>query len=183
MFALYGDVPFELIGSPESFVSALRFDYAEHPLVESKPLLQWVGDGLERLELEMLFHASFTNPTLQLDALIAAAEDHLARPLVLGNGQFLGFFVTTELASEALQHAADGTALAIRVRAVLCEWAFGAELSSALAQPSSPPLALSSVSPPLPGASAISSTPFPATAAGPIMIFSDVLATSIVRSA
>jgi len=183
MFALYGDIPFELVGSPESFVSTLRFGYAEHPVVESKPLLQWVGDGLERLELEMLFHASFTNPTLQLDALIAAAEDHLPRPLVFGNGEFRGFFVTTELASEALQHAGDGTTLAIRVRAELCEWAFGAELSSILAQPASPPIAVTSASPALPGASAISSNPFPAVAAGPIVLFSDVLAATIVRSA
>jgi hypothetical protein len=40
----------------------------------------------------MLFHISFTDPAAQLAALLAAADDHQARALVLGNGVFRGFF-------------------------------------------------------------------------------------------
>ena len=93
MFALFGEIPFQVIGSPEVFESSRRFDYAEHRVVEDRPRLQWLAAELESITLAMLFHKSFTDPAAQLAALLAAAGDHQARALVLGNGVFRGFFV------------------------------------------------------------------------------------------
>jgi phage protein U len=93
MFALLGEISFEVIGSPEVFESSRRFDYAEHRVVEDRPRLQWLAADLESITLAMLFHISFTDPAAQLAALLAAADDHQARALVLGNGVFRGFFV------------------------------------------------------------------------------------------
>lgn len=93
MFAALGEIAFEVVGSPETFDSARRYDFAEHRVIESKPRLQWLGTDLERLRLEMMLHSSITNPAVQLEILKAAAAAHRALPLVFGNGGFRGFFV------------------------------------------------------------------------------------------
>ena len=86
MFAVLGDIQFEVVGSPESYESADGYDFPEQRVIESKPRLQWVGDELERLNFELMWHASFTNPATQLALLRATAATHLALPLVFGDG-------------------------------------------------------------------------------------------------
>jgi phage protein U len=207
MFALLGEIPFAVIGSPEAFETSRRFEYAEQRVVEDRPRLQWLGDGLETITLAMLFHASFTDPAAQYDALLAAAEDHQARALVLGNGAFRGFFVVEALAASNLQLAADATPLAIRVRVRLREWAPGAELDPTMPpRPAGVPLGLapapisfilpapasgaaapatSYVAPifALPGVSALIDNPAPTGPAGPEVSYADVPPSMIVRSA
>jgi phage protein U len=206
MFALLGEISFQVIGSPEIFESSRRFDYAEHRVVEDLPRLQWLAPELEHITLAMLFHASFTDPTAQLAALLAAGEDHQARALVLGNGVFRGFFVVESVATSDIQLGADATPIAIRVRASLREWVPGSEFDPA-APPrlaSAPlgiaPVAISYSSPaPLlgaaapaasytaptftqPGVSALVDNPLPGGAAGPNLSYTDVSAAAIVRS-
>lgn len=207
MFALLGEIPFQVIGSPEIFESSRRFDYAEHRVVEDLPRLQWLAADLEHITLAMLFHASFTDPAAQLAALLAAGEDHQARALVLGNGVFRGYFVVESVATSDLQLAADATPIAIRVRTSLREWAPGSEFD-----PAAPPrlasvalgiapVAISYSSPvPLlgaaapatsyteptftqPGVSALVDNPLPGRVNGPNLSYTDVSAGSIVRSA
>jgi phage protein U len=131
MFALLGEISFKVIGSPEVFESSRRFDYAEHRVVEDRPRLQWLAADLESITLAMLFHISFTDPAAQLAALLAAANDHQARALVLGNGVFRGFFVVESVATSDIQLGADAAPVAIRVRAGLREWAPGSEFDPA----------------------------------------------------
>jgi phage protein U len=206
MFALLGEIAFQVIGSPEGFESSRSFDYAEHRVVEDLPRLQWLAAGLESIALEMLFHASFTDPAVQLAALLAAGADHQARALVLGNGVFRGFFVVESVATRDIQLGADATPIAIRVRASLREWAPGAELDPAAPpRPSSPPLGLAPVainySSPAelagsdtqaanytaptfnqPGVSPLVENPLPGGASGPNLSFGDVPPAVIVRS-
>jgi phage protein U len=130
MFAVFGDIFFELLSSPNGFESTRSWDYAEHRVVENRPQLQWIADDLETIELDFQFHASFTDPSLQLNAMIAAAGDHNARPLVFGNGVHRGYFVVTSIRTSSRQMAADGSLISIVVRAVLKEWAPGSEITS-----------------------------------------------------
>jgi phage protein U len=206
MFALLGEIAFQAIGSPEAFESSRRFDYAEHRVVEDRPRLQWLAAELESVALEMLFHASFTDPAAQLAALMAAGDDHQARALVLGNGVFRGFFVVESVATRDIQLGADAAPIAIRVRARLREWAPGSEFDPAAPpRPSFPPLgvapiAISYSSPAAlagsgaqaanysaptfnqPGVSPLVGNPLPGGAGGPHLSFSDVPAAVIVRS-
>lgn len=207
MFALLGEIPFLVIGSPEAFESSRRFHYAEYRVIEDLPRLQWIGYGLETIALAMLFHASFTDPAVQYAALLAAAEDHQARALVLGNGVFRGFFVVETIEASNVQLAADATPVAIRVRVKLHEWAPGVELgSTAPPQPVIAPLGIApapiSFSPPapmlsvaapssayippifaLPGVSALVDNPAPSGPAGSEISYTDVPPSTIVRSA
>jgi phage protein U len=207
MFALLGEISFEVIGSPQVFESSRRFDYAEHRVVEDRPRLQWLAADLESITLAMLFHISFTDPAAQLAILLAAANDHKARALVLGNGVFRGFFVVESVATSDIQLGANAAPVAIRVRAGLREWAPGSEFD-----PSAPPrltltplgiapIAISYISPVSllgtgasaatysaptfnqPGVSPLVDNPLPGGAGGPSLSSADVPAAAIVRSA
>ena len=109
MFAALGDIQFEVVGSPEGYESAGAYDFFEQRVIESKPRLQWVGDDLERLNFELMWHSSFTNPAVQLALLRATAAQHLALPLVFGNGEFRGLFVIESIKMKSQQLSAGGT--------------------------------------------------------------------------
>jgi phage protein U len=129
MFAVFGEIIFEVINSPQAIESFRSWKYAEHRVLEGRPRLQWVSDPLERIVLEMMFHASFTDPAAQMSALFAAASDHQARALILGTGEHLGYFVVTSLSTVSRQMTAKGNIVALTARVVLKEWVIGAELS------------------------------------------------------
>jgi phage protein U len=158
MFAVLGEIVFEVLGSPNSFASNRTWEYAEHQVVEDRPKLQWLADGLETIELDFHFHASFTDPTAQTAALIAAGNDHNARALVFGNGVHRGYFIVTSLRTTAQQMTADGDLVAVTLRAELKEWALESELNAALSPVAPFPLIGIVVAPP---GSATSSVIYP----------------------
>jgi phage protein U len=93
MFAVLGEILFEVLTSPAGFRAQTEYHYAEHQVLEAPSRLQWLADGLQRITLELGFHVAFTNPYLQMTLLYTAAELHGALPLVFGNGIYRGFFV------------------------------------------------------------------------------------------
>src|SRR5216684_1429670 len=99
MYAVLGEIIFDVLTSPQALESARKYDYAEHKVVEDRPRLQWIAADLETLTLELSFHDAFTNPQTQLMLLENAAEDHRARAFVYGNGIHRGYFVVSELAA------------------------------------------------------------------------------------
>jgi phage protein U len=133
MFAVLGEIVFELLGSPDAFESIRTWEYAEHRVIEDRPKLQWLAAGLETIALDFHFHRSFTDPSAQLTALIAAAGDHNARALVFGNGIHRGYFIVTSICTTAQQMSANGELIAITVRAALKEWALESELDASAA--------------------------------------------------
>lgn len=192
MFAVLGDIPFEVVGSPESIESERVYDFAEHRVIESKPVLQWMGDGLERLKFDLRLHASFTNPAAQLALLRHTAAAHLALPLVFGNGGFRGYFVIESIGVRSQQLSAKGTPIAIGIALALREWAAGAELlAGALPSTLLPTLGIASSSTSsatassgaIPGVSALLNVASPKGAAGRNLEAADVPASAIVRSA
>lgn len=96
--------------------------YAEHRVVEDTSQLQWIADELETIKLDILFHASFTNPAAQLDALLEAASDHQARALVFGNGVHRGYFVITAISTIDKQTSDIGDPVSVSVRVGLKQW-------------------------------------------------------------
>lgn len=192
MFAVLGDIQFEVVGSPESYESADGYDFPEQRVIESKPRLQWVGDELERLNFELMWHASFTNPASQLALLRATAATHLALPLVFGDGGFRGFFVIESIKVKSHQLSAGGAPIAIRVALALKEWI--ADAQSLFSSPSlgvfttlgittaSTGTAGSGSNGTTPGVSALLNVPSPTGTSGPNLEADDVLAAVIVRS-
>ena len=192
MFAVLGDIPFEVIGSPQGYESAGVYDFAEQRVIESKPRLQWVGDDLERLNLELMWHSSFTNPAVQLALLRATAAQHLALPLVFGVGTYLGLFVIESIKVKSMQMSDLGGLLAIRVALALKEWIPDQALVSSASVPTVTPLGITTASTATggssfdgatPGVSALLSIPSATGTSGPNLAADDVPAAVIVRSA
>jgi phage protein U len=189
LFAVLGDIQFEVVGSPEGYESAEGYDYPEQRVIENKPRLQWVGDELERLNFELMWHASFTSPAEQLAVLRATAAQHLALPLVFGDGEFRGFFVIESIKVKSQQLSASGAPIAIKVALSLKEWiADSGLLSSALSLAAISPLGITNTSVGnadvvTQGVSALLSVPTATGASGPNLEASDVPTTVIVRSA
>jgi phage protein U len=126
MFAILGEITFQVLTSFEGFRSSSDYRYAEHKVVEARPRLQWLAQELQKISLEMGFHVAFTNPATQMNLLRAAGEDHQARALVFGNGVHRGYFVIESLEETHQQLADDGSFIAISARAELREWVPGA---------------------------------------------------------
>jgi phage protein U len=131
MFAVLGDIRFQVLGSPEAIDSRRAYTYAEHRVIEARPLLQWLANDLEHLTFDLKIHASFADPAAELNALKAAAAAHQALALVFGNGDFRGYFVIESIATRSMKLSAAGDPIAITVRLALKEWAKSAELNAA----------------------------------------------------
>src|ERR1700686_1485961 len=108
MFAVLGEIVFELLSSPEAFDSTRSWDYAEHRVVEDRPKLQWLAAGLQIIELDFHFHISFTNPVAQAAVLTTASGDHNARALVFGNRVHRGYFIVTSMRTTSQQMSSTG---------------------------------------------------------------------------
>jgi phage protein U len=184
-----GDIEFEVVGSPESYESADGYDFPEQRVIESKPRLQWVGDELERLNLELMWHASYTNPATQLALLRATAATHLALPLVFGDGGFRGFFVIESIKVKSQQLSAGGAPIAIRVAVALKEWIADAQslfnslsLTTLGITTASTGTSASSSNGTTPGVSALLNIPSATGTSGPNLEADDVPTSVIVRS-
>jgi phage protein U len=193
VFATLGEIPFEVVGSPEGFESSRAYDFAEHRVIESKPRLQWLGNDLERLKFELRLHKSFTDPAAKLALLRSTAAAHLALPLVFGNGGFRGFFVIESIAMRSQQLSAHGAPIAMTAALALKEWAAESELFSGTAPiPDFVPLGVTPVASgssksgapgSIPGVSALLRVSLATGASGPNLEANDVPASVIVRSA
>jgi phage protein U len=193
LFAVLGNIQFEVVGSPEGYESAGGYDFPEQRVLESKPRLQWVGDELERLSFELMWHASFTSPAVQLALLRSTAAQHLALPLVFGDGVYRGLFVIESIKVKSQQLSAGGAPIAIRVALALKEWIADPLLvSGALPIATFSPLGITTASiatngsvlnGSIPGVSALLSTPAARGTSGPNVEADDVPTAVIVRSA
>ena len=85
MFAVLGDIEFELITYWDGFEVTFGVDYAEHPRIEGKPGLQFVGDKLDEIQISLVFHQHYCVPDVELARLRTAMKAHQALALVFGN--------------------------------------------------------------------------------------------------
>jgi phage protein U len=191
VFALLGEIPFQVVGSPESFSDSRSYDYAEHRVVQARPRLQWLADDLVTIKLEMLLHGSFTDPAASLLTLQLAASTHAALPLVFGNGDFRGYFVITAIDTVSRQLSGIGDLFAIVVRLSLKESPLEFD-AGAPAIPAFLPIALAATGPSSTsstatalsgGVSALAALVAPAAPASAILLPDDVPTSVIVRSA
>lgn len=122
MFALLGDVQFDLITYFDGFESQFGADYAEHPLIEGKPRLQFVGDKLDEIRIQLAFHLHYCDPEAELAKLKKALAAHDAMALVLGNGDYKGWFVLTDVQATSKHTDKAGTLIALEASITLREF-------------------------------------------------------------
>ena len=112
-----GDIEFELITYWDGFEATFGVDYAEHPRIEGKPGLQFVGDKLDEIQISLVFHQHYCVPDVELVRLRTAMKAHQALALVFGNGDYRGWFVITDVTATSEQTDSTGNVLAVNATA------------------------------------------------------------------
>ncbi len=107
MFAILGEIEFEVAGGLTGMDWRSSADWAEHQLIQGKPLLEWIGEGLDEYSLAITLHSSLGDPEKRLRELRQAKANHEPLAFVLGTGDYLGAFVLSEL-STTVQRATSG---------------------------------------------------------------------------
>lgn len=124
MFAILGDLEFELITYWSGLSSTYSTNYVEHPVIEGLPVLQNIGDNLEEITIKLQFHSSFCNPKKEMQKLRDMLNSKQPFEFVFGNGEYRGVFVIQEIQSEATQTLEDGTVISIFAEVKLKEYSF-----------------------------------------------------------
>lgn len=122
MFAVLGDIEFELITYWDGFEATFGVDYAEHARIEGKPGLQFIGDKLDEIQISLVFHQHYCVPDVELARLRTAMKSHQALALVFGNGDYRGWFVITDVTATSEQTDSTGNVLAVNATASLREY-------------------------------------------------------------
>lgn len=121
MYAVIGEVGFDLITYFDGVETRFGVDYAEHARIGLKPRLQWVGEKLDEVSIQLTFHMSFCDPEDELLKLRDAMTLRDVLPLVLGNGDYKGRFVITQLTATSRQTDKVGTLIALDASMTLRE--------------------------------------------------------------
>lgn len=122
MFAVLGDIEFELITYWDGFESTFGVDYAEHSRIEGKPGLQFVGEQLDEFRISLVFHSLYCTPDNELSRLRRAMRAHQALALVFGNGDYRGWFVITAVTASSQQTDSSGNVMAMTAEVTLREY-------------------------------------------------------------
>lgn len=122
---------------PDEHSVTQRADFAEHALIERKPRLQWTGDALAERRLGVKLHSDLCDVAAAKGWLAALLARHEPQALVMGTGEFLGWYVLTTLETQELMHATAGASYVSAVL-TLREYAPTAEELQKLGTPRRP---------------------------------------------
>jgi len=122
-FAVLGEIEFTVLKGPESWEASSRADYAELPRINQKPRLQFVGMALDEIRLDFSMHKLYGDPAADIKRLRTAMQAHTPLALVLGNGDYKGEFVITDVSESVLHSDGDGTTVYLEAQLTLREHA------------------------------------------------------------
>jgi phage protein U len=122
MFALLGEIEFDLITYFDGFEWQAGANYAEHALIDGKPRLQFIGESLDEIRIQLAFHLQYCDPERELLKLREAKAAHRAMAFVLGNGDYKGWFVLTEVQATSRHTDKAGSLVALEASITLREF-------------------------------------------------------------
>ncbi|QLG93389.1 phage tail protein [Pseudomonas yamanorum] len=122
MFAILGDIEFTVAGGISSMEQSGTADWAEHARIQGKPLLEWVGEGLDVCNLTIELHPMLGDPEERLRALRRAKAKHEPLAFVMGSGEYHGAYVITDIGNTTRRATAVGQTTSGIVRLSLKEY-------------------------------------------------------------
>ena len=122
MFAQLGDIEFELITYFNGMNESQSYNYAQHERINQKPVLQFLGLNLQEQDIKLNFHASFCTPEDEIKKLTDVANLGTPLKFIKGNGDYVGVFVITEIASVTEQATNEGDLISVQVDLKLREY-------------------------------------------------------------
>lgn len=122
MFAILGDIEFTVAGGITGMDQSSTADWAEHARIQGKPLLEWVGEGLDECNLTIELHPVLGDPEERLRALRLAKTKHEPLAFVMGSGEYLGAYVITNIGNNIRRATATGQINSATVQLSLKEY-------------------------------------------------------------
>ena len=122
MFAILGDIEFTVAGGISGLEQSGTADWAEHARIQGKPLLEWIGEGLDTCNLTMVLHPMLGDPEERLRALRQAKSKHEPLAFVMGSGEYLGAYVITDISNTLQRGTAEGRIASATVQVSLKEY-------------------------------------------------------------
>ncbi len=87
LFATLGSLKLELYVAPTSWSETAETALVEHKVAEGKPVLEWVGDELRKVDLDIALNEFYCDPPAVAKQLEDMRASRKAWPLIRGNGQ------------------------------------------------------------------------------------------------
>lgn len=128
MYAQLGNIVFDGLKGFGSYNSSSEESFPQHERINSKPLLQHTGAGLEQLNITVRLHVSFCTPKQELQALIQAKEAAEVLPYISGSGRYEKDYVITSLSVNHEFADKNGELLSCLVSLNLLEYVTGDRL-------------------------------------------------------
>lgn len=122
MFAILGDIEFTVAGGISGMEHSASADWAEHARIQGKPLLEWIGEGLDECNLTIELHPVLGEPQQRLQALRQAKSQHQPLAFVMGSGEYLGAYVIRHISNTVRRATATGQIKAATVQLSLTEY-------------------------------------------------------------
>lgn len=122
MFAQLGEITFNLITYFNGIEETNSYNYAEHPRISQKPLLQFLGENLQEQSIKLNFHTNFCTPELEIKKLKEVAKKGTPLKFIKGNSEYVGVFVISEISSVTEQASKEGNINAIQLDLKLREY-------------------------------------------------------------
>lgn len=123
MFAQLGEIKFDLITYFNGIDETNSYNYAEHPRISQKPMLQFLGENLQEQAIKLNFHSNFCTPEVEIKKLKVVAQKGTPLKFIKGNGEYVGVFVITDIGSSMEQTSKNGTITSIQLELKLREYA------------------------------------------------------------
>jgi phage protein U len=122
MFAILGEIEFTVAGGITGMEQSGSADWAEHARIQGKPLLEWIGEGLDQCKLTIELHSVLGDPEKRLQALRQAKRKHEPLAFVMGSGEYLGAYVIKDISNAIRRATAVGQIKAATVQLSLTEY-------------------------------------------------------------
>ncbi|AWX15237.1 hypothetical protein CEP48_03235 [Mergibacter septicus] len=122
MYLMLGKVILEPINLT-AFSETQSANFAEHPVLKGRPLLQAMGLNLAEKNLEVRLHYQLGKVEQRYQALLSAKNSQQALAFIFGRGKFIGYFVITELNSTTVFTDQYGNVLCREISLKLKEYA------------------------------------------------------------
>lgn len=122
MFAQLGDIKFDLITYFNGIEETNSYNYAEHPRISQKPMLQFLGENLQEQSIKLNFHTNFCTPEDEIKKLKTVAKKGTPLRFIKGNGEYVGVFVISEISSVTEQASKEGYINSIQLDLKLREY-------------------------------------------------------------
>lgn len=122
MFAILGTIEFTVAGGINGMEQSCSADWAEHSRIQGKPLLEWIGEGLDEINLTIELHPMLGDPAERWRSLRQAKSKHEPLAFVMGSGEYIGPYVITHVSNAIRRATAVGQVVASTVQVSLREY-------------------------------------------------------------